>query len=79
MEGDVFATSGSDRGIALYDLRSATPIRKLVMQVTSFEICKGGLGRLGMLLPGPADPRKSDLSVPTSCAALAERQHICCC
>ncbi len=33
VEGDVFATSGSDRGIALYDLRSATPIRKLVMQV----------------------------------------------
>lgn len=31
-ESDVFATTGGDRSIALYDLRSATPIRKLVMQ-----------------------------------------------
>lgn len=31
-EPDVFATAGSDRGIALYDLRSNTPLRKLVMQ-----------------------------------------------
>ena len=31
-EPDVFATAGSDRGVALYDLRSSTPIRKLVMQ-----------------------------------------------
>ena len=34
-EPDVFATTGSDRGIALYDLRSNTPIRKLVMQARS--------------------------------------------
>ncbi len=32
-EPDVFATTGSDRSIALYDLRTSTPIRKLVMQV----------------------------------------------
>lgn len=31
-EPDVFATTGSDRGIVLYDLRSSTPARKLVMQ-----------------------------------------------
>ncbi|KAG1678209.1 hypothetical protein FOA52_016146 [Chlamydomonas sp. UWO 241] len=31
-EPDVFATTGSDRSIALYDLRIATPVRKLVMQ-----------------------------------------------
>ncbi len=31
-ESDVFASTGSDRSIALYDLRSSTPIRKLVMQ-----------------------------------------------
>jgi WD repeat and SOF domain-containing protein 1 len=31
-ESDVFATTGGDRSIALYDLRSARPIRKLVMQ-----------------------------------------------
>lgn len=28
---DIFATSGSDRSIALYDLRTGTPTRKLVM------------------------------------------------
>ena len=31
-EADIFATTGSDRSIALYDLRTSTPIRKLVMQ-----------------------------------------------
>ncbi|KAG2484960.1 hypothetical protein HYH03_016258 [Edaphochlamys debaryana] len=31
-EPDVFASTGSDRSIALYDLRRATPLRKLVMQ-----------------------------------------------
>eukprot|EP00882_Tetradesmus_deserticola_P008927 GHRQ01009417.1.p1 GENE.GHRQ01009417.1~~GHRQ01009417.1.p1 ORF type:complete len:450 (+),score=192.11 GHRQ01009417.1:122-1471(+) len=31
-ESDVFASTGGDRSIALYDLRSARPIRKLVMQ-----------------------------------------------
>lgn len=48
-EPDVFATTGSDRGIALYDLRSNTPIRKLVMQVgCDFGCCfvGGGSGRL---------------------------------
>lgn len=32
-EPDLLASAGSDRSIALYDLRSATPIRKLIMQV----------------------------------------------
>lgn len=31
-ESDVFASTGGDRSIALYDLRSARPIRKLIMQ-----------------------------------------------
>ena len=31
-ERDVFVTTGSDRGIVLYDLRTSTPIRKLIMQ-----------------------------------------------
>lgn len=30
-ESDVFATCGSDRGVALFDVRSHTPLRKLVM------------------------------------------------
>ena len=34
-EVDVFATCGSDRAVALYDLRSDTPIRKLVMATKS--------------------------------------------
>eukprot|EP00201_Polytomella_parva_P011923 CAMPEP_0175058486 /NCGR_PEP_ID=MMETSP0052_2-20121109/11873_1 /TAXON_ID=51329 ORGANISM="Polytomella parva, Strain SAG 63-3" /NCGR_SAMPLE_ID=MMETSP0052_2 /ASSEMBLY_ACC=CAM_ASM_000194 /LENGTH=426 /DNA_ID=CAMNT_0016323869 /DNA_START=29 /DNA_END=1309 /DNA_ORIENTATION=- len=34
-EPDIFASTGSDRGIALYDLRTSTPIRKLVMQTRS--------------------------------------------
>ncbi len=31
-EADVFATTGGDRSIALYDLRISTPVRKVVMQ-----------------------------------------------
>ena len=33
-EADLLASAGSDRSIALYDLRSAAPIRKLIMQVS---------------------------------------------
>lgn len=29
---EVFATAGSDRSVALYDLRHSTPVRKIVMQ-----------------------------------------------
>lgn len=29
---DVFASTGTDRSIALYDLRMSTPLRKLIMQ-----------------------------------------------
>ena len=32
-EADLLASAGSDRSIALYDLRSSTPVRKLIMQV----------------------------------------------
>ena len=38
VEPDIFTTTGSDRTIALYDLRSSTPIRKLVMQTRSNAI-----------------------------------------
>ena len=31
-EPDVLASAGSDRSVALYDLRSSTPIRKIIMQ-----------------------------------------------
>jgi hypothetical protein len=31
-EADLLASAGSDRSIALYDLRSSTPIRKIIMQ-----------------------------------------------
>ena len=31
-ERDVLVTTGSDRGIVLYDLRTSTPIRKLILQ-----------------------------------------------
>eukprot|EP01025_Chloroclados_australasicus_P028296 TRINITY_DN2804_c0_g2_i1.p1 TRINITY_DN2804_c0_g2~~TRINITY_DN2804_c0_g2_i1.p1 ORF type:complete len:450 (+),score=40.17 TRINITY_DN2804_c0_g2_i1:57-1406(+) len=34
-EGEVFGSTGSDRSIALYDLRSGTPIRKIIMQTRS--------------------------------------------
>lgn len=37
-EPDVMATAGSDRGIALYDLRTSTPIRKLIMQTKTNSI-----------------------------------------
>ncbi|DBB14873.1 hypothetical protein WJX82_005088 [Trebouxia sp. C0006] len=37
-EADVMATAGSDRGIALYDLRTSTPIRKLIMQTKTNSI-----------------------------------------
>jgi WD40 repeat protein len=35
---EVFATAGSDRSIALYDLRHSTPVRKIVMQTRSNAI-----------------------------------------
>lgn len=34
-EPEIFTTTGSDRSIALYDLRTSTPIRKIVMQTRS--------------------------------------------
>lgn len=37
-EPDLFATTGSDRGIALFDLRANTPIRKLIMQTKTNAI-----------------------------------------
>ena len=38
-EADLLASAGSDRSIALYDLRSSTPIRKIVMQVGLHAQC----------------------------------------
>ena len=37
-EPDVMATAGSDRSIALYALRTSTPIRKLIMQTKTNSI-----------------------------------------
>jgi hypothetical protein len=37
-EPDVLASAGSDRSIALYDLRSGTPIRKIVMQACAWGV-----------------------------------------
>ena len=37
-EPDVLATTGSDRSIALYDLRSGKPIRKLIMQTRTNRV-----------------------------------------
>ncbi|EIE25085.1 WD40 repeat-like protein [Coccomyxa subellipsoidea C-169] len=37
-EPDLLASAGSDRSIALYDLRSSTPIRKIIMQTRSNSI-----------------------------------------
>ena len=35
----VFATAGSDRSVALYDLRHSTPLRKVVMQTRTNSLC----------------------------------------
>jgi DDB1- and CUL4-associated factor 13 len=37
-ESQVLSSSGSDRSVVLYDLRSGTPLRKLVMQTSSNAI-----------------------------------------
>lgn len=37
-ESDLFCSTGSDRSIVLYDLRSSTPIRKLIMQTRTNAI-----------------------------------------
>ena len=34
-ESQVLSSSGSDRSVVLYDLRSSTPIRKIVMQTAT--------------------------------------------
>lgn len=39
VEPDVFASCGSDRSVALYDVRTQTPIRKLVMQNKCTKLC----------------------------------------
>jgi WD repeat and SOF domain-containing protein 1 len=33
VETDIFASTATDRSIALYDLRGSTPIRKIVLEV----------------------------------------------
>lgn len=35
----MFATAGSDRSVALYDLRHSSPLRKVVMQTRSNAMC----------------------------------------
>jgi WD repeat and SOF domain-containing protein 1 len=38
-EADVFASTATDRNIVLYDLRGATPVRKLVMTMRTNALC----------------------------------------
>ncbi|KAK9689843.1 hypothetical protein RND81_09G085400 [Saponaria officinalis] len=38
-EPNILASSGSDRSIAIYDLRSSTPARKIIMQTRTNSIC----------------------------------------
>jgi WD repeat and SOF domain-containing protein 1 len=38
-ETDLFAATSSDRGVVLYDIRSSTPVRKVVMMKKSNAIC----------------------------------------
>ncbi|KAL9243794.1 hypothetical protein vseg_017640 [Gypsophila vaccaria] len=38
-EPNILATSGSDRSIAIYDLRLSTPARKIIMQTRTNSIC----------------------------------------
>ena len=39
VEADVFASTGADRSFVLYDLRVATPLRKLIMQTRNNALC----------------------------------------
>ena len=39
VEPDVLGSCGTDRSIALYDLRTSTPIRKLIMQTRNNVLC----------------------------------------
>ena len=60
VEPDLLASTASDRSLTLYDLRSSTPIRKLIMQVLS-------------LLPGACLPARLELGRPA--VALHLRQQ----
>ena len=49
-EADLLASAGSDRSVALYDLRSSTPIRKIVMQVSTLtSLCEASHGECYLL------------------------------
>jgi WD repeat and SOF domain-containing protein 1 len=37
-EPDILVTTGSDRAVTLYDLRSGKPIRKLIMQTRTNSV-----------------------------------------
>lgn len=39
VETDIFASCGSDRSIALYDVRMETPLKKIIMQTKSTKLC----------------------------------------
>ena len=38
-ETDLFAATSSDRGVVLYDIRSSTPVRKVIMMKKSNAVC----------------------------------------
>ncbi|CAL57292.1 Sof1-like protein [Ostreococcus tauri] len=39
VESDIFASCGTDRSVALYDVRMETPLRKIIMQTKSTKLC----------------------------------------
>ena len=39
-DSELLASAASDRAVALYDLRSATPVRKLVMQARCHSLAE---------------------------------------
>lgn len=61
-EADLFATTGSDRSVALFDLRSATPLRKIIMQVQHIT-------RLAQCTSNSKHPVPLELCVPPACLA----------
>lgn len=81
-EPDVFATTGSDRSIVLYDMRVSTPLRKLIMQVrTGLRLLAREFGpdllELGLLSEIVVQLRWTCLGRP--CINSRKRQGFLCC
>jgi hypothetical protein len=78
---EVFATAGSDRSIALYDLRHSTPVRKLVMQTKTNAIAWNPMEPLNFVVANEDcnlysyDMRKLDTAFCVHEARPAPRTH----